>query len=64
MKVNGINTHQYFIFNRIASGIYQAKKVNTTTRISTPIDWAGKVVVANRIKLGTEVSVAIFLRIC
>ncbi|GEM_PF-5460770 len=50
-----MNTHQYFIFKRIASGIYHAKKVSTTTKISTPIDWAGKVVVANRIKLVTEV---------
>lgn len=43
-KLKGMKTHQYFIFNFRASGIYHAKNVKTTTIKSALKDWAGKVV--------------------
>jgi hypothetical protein len=50
-KVKGIKTHQNFIFNRIASGIINTKKVRTTTVKSAPKDLAAKLVCASLKKI-------------
>tara|TARA_B100000809_G_C15041126_1_gene495544 strand:- start:519 stop:737 length:219 start_codon:yes stop_codon:yes gene_type:complete len=58
-NVNGIKTHQYFIFNFKDSGIINAKKVSTTTVKSAPKDLPAKLDCASLKKFIKEGSSAV-----
>lgn len=56
INVKGIKTHQYLIFNRSDSGMYQIKKVSMTICKSAENDLEGNVVFVNAKKLLIDVS--------